>query len=949
MFKKLKRQNKDKEFEWTKNDDKVMHAIEVGDIEKLQVTLAKKGTSPTKLDGDGRTPLHVAAQKGQYPCLEVLLQLGANPRASDGQGCTALHCASKGGHLNSMHRLIKAGVPINAQDFNGKTALHFSAGSGHIESTILLLQCGASVDIPDEYGKTPFMVAASSGHAGVCKDLIDRRADVNSQDHIQKTPLMAACENGHKDTVELLIKRGARVDLCDAQGYDAKYYAEGSGQDNLAELLDSAPSVATWDVRNEEEEAYDEVAPDAVDYIDTFDVGNERADSPPPNKNQQNNIPADFPTPSRAVSMPALTNNQTDDLKELEEENDFLNEELSKVNVAHKKALERIRLLESKANEIEQVDSFKQRLEGEEMKRKEAEKEINDLKNKLSSMKLKESKDSFEEDDEDETNSVGSWGDSEDDLFGLPGTKKSPGKPLNLSMDINSPKHKSDTQRFKAEVEELRKENDNLKNQLESGEVTPAGTVSRAEFERLRLSSNGRIADLEEELASLKEELEETDRGNMVPYEEYRELKEANEEELSVVKLENIVLKDEIGNVSQRLAEMTDRKERLQEQVIEQQELQLRPVSSSSADFRYNELVQEKLEMEEIISKHSEVLAKQADDIESYKKEIGVLKTEKDALEARLGEGSGSGSKEEMEALKKENNRLQAMITKQSKAIAQQTDRMRKDKIKYSELAAERDQLVKEMQASQRTGVNGDGESEERRELEKENRRLMERVGMLERRAESEEEESMRVEELTAENWRLQDAVRKAEDEMLVKSAQLSKLHAVKTPSSQGLEAENKRLKGRNKEMEIELANKRDGEAAYSQILAENLSLKTRLSQVQDFGNGLQNGSPNSKQSAEVLAENRRLKETIKKMEGTKNDGMMNGIDDGGGGGGGGKANLKEVTRLKQQIAEMDGRHKETVNIYRAHLLSAVQDEISSEVKEALQQIVKLRHETPVT
>ena len=60
---------------------------------------------------------------------------------------------------------------------------------------------------------------------------------------------MVACENGHKDTVELLIKRGARVDLCDAQGYDAKYYAEGSGQDNLSELLDTAPSVATWDVR----------------------------------------------------------------------------------------------------------------------------------------------------------------------------------------------------------------------------------------------------------------------------------------------------------------------------------------------------------------------------------------------------------------------------------------------------------------------------------------------------------------------------------------------------------------------------------------------------------------------------------------------------------------------------------------------------------------------------
>ncbi|XP_041465699.1 ankycorbin-like isoform X2 [Lytechinus variegatus] len=940
MFKKLKRQNKDKEFEWTKNDDKVMHAIEVGDIEKLQITLAKKGTSPTKLDGEGRTPLHVAAQKGQYPCLEVLLQLGANPRASDGQGCTALHCASKGGHLNSMHRLIKAGVPINAQDFNGKTALHFSAGSGHIESTILLLQCGASIDIADEYGKTPLMVAASSGHTGVCKDLIDRRADVNSQDHIQKTPLMSACENGHRETVELLIKRGARADLCDAQGYDAKYYAEGSGQDNVAELLETAPSVATWDVRNEEEEAYDEVAPDAVDYIDTFDVNNERADSPPPNKNHQNNIEADFPTPSRAVSMPALTDKQSDDLKELEEENDFLNEELSKVNVAHKKALERIRSLESKVNDVE-VASLKERLESEEMKRKEQEKQMKDLENRLTSMKLKVSKDSFEEDEEDETNSVGSWGDSEDDLFDLPGTKKTPRTPLNLSLDLNSSKQKSDVQLLKTEIEELRKENENLKNQLESGEVTPAGTVSRAEFERLRLSSNGRIADLEEELASLKEELEESDRGNMVPYQEYQELKEANEEELSVVKLENIVLKDEIGNVSQRLAEMTDKKERLQEQVMEQQELQLRPVSSSSADFRYNELVQEKLEMEEIISKHSEVLAKQADEMEVYRKEINDLKMEKEEMEMKLGESSGS--REEMNALKKENDRLQAMITKQSKAIAQQTDRMRKDKIKYSEVVAERDGLVKEMQASQKTGSHGDGELEERRELEAENRRLMERVGLLERQFEHEEEERTKIEELTGENWRLQDTLRKAEDEMLVKSAQLSKILASKTTEHQGFEEENRQLKKRNKEIEIELSNRRDGEAQYSQILAENLSLKTRLSQLGD--GGLQNGDQDWKHSSEVFAENRKLKETIKKMEGT-HDGLMNGMD---GGGGGGKANLKEVTRLKQQIAEMDARHRDTVNIYRAHLLSAVRDEISPDVKEALQQIVKLRNETPVT
>ena len=42
--------------EWGKNDDKLIQAVEAGDIEKLQAALAKKGTSPIKMDPDGRVP-----------------------------------------------------------------------------------------------------------------------------------------------------------------------------------------------------------------------------------------------------------------------------------------------------------------------------------------------------------------------------------------------------------------------------------------------------------------------------------------------------------------------------------------------------------------------------------------------------------------------------------------------------------------------------------------------------------------------------------------------------------------------------------------------------------------------------------------------------------------------------------------------------------------------------
>ena len=42
--------------EWGKNDDKLMQAVEAGDIEKLQAALAKKGTSAIKMDPEGRVP-----------------------------------------------------------------------------------------------------------------------------------------------------------------------------------------------------------------------------------------------------------------------------------------------------------------------------------------------------------------------------------------------------------------------------------------------------------------------------------------------------------------------------------------------------------------------------------------------------------------------------------------------------------------------------------------------------------------------------------------------------------------------------------------------------------------------------------------------------------------------------------------------------------------------------
>lgn len=41
--------------EWNKNDDRLLQAVENGDVEKVASLLGKKGASATKLDSEGKT------------------------------------------------------------------------------------------------------------------------------------------------------------------------------------------------------------------------------------------------------------------------------------------------------------------------------------------------------------------------------------------------------------------------------------------------------------------------------------------------------------------------------------------------------------------------------------------------------------------------------------------------------------------------------------------------------------------------------------------------------------------------------------------------------------------------------------------------------------------------------------------------------------------------------
>ncbi|KAG1365771.1 E3 ubiquitin-protein ligase XB3 [Cocos nucifera] len=74
-------------------------------------------------DGDGATPLHLAARQGRADCLHILLDNGALVSASTGgysyPGSTPLHLAARGGYLDCVRELLAWGADRKQRDSSG--------------------------------------------------------------------------------------------------------------------------------------------------------------------------------------------------------------------------------------------------------------------------------------------------------------------------------------------------------------------------------------------------------------------------------------------------------------------------------------------------------------------------------------------------------------------------------------------------------------------------------------------------------------------------------------------------------------------------------------------------------------------------------------------------------------------------------------------------------------
>ncbi|XP_036035291.1 inversin isoform X5 [Onychomys torridus] len=186
--------------------------------------LLKAGADINKTDHSQRTALHLAAQKGNYRFMKLLLTRRANWMQKDLEEMTPLHLTTRHKSPKCLALLLKFMAPgeVDTQDKNKQTALHWSAYYNNPEHAKLLIKHDSNIGIPDIEGKIPLHWAAnhkdpSAVHTVRCiLDAAPTESLLNWQDYEGRTPLHFAVADGNLTVVDVLTS----YESCNITSYD---------------------------------------------------------------------------------------------------------------------------------------------------------------------------------------------------------------------------------------------------------------------------------------------------------------------------------------------------------------------------------------------------------------------------------------------------------------------------------------------------------------------------------------------------------------------------------------------------------------------------------------------------------------------------------------------------------------------------------------------------------
>ena len=169
--------------------------------------LLDKGAE-VEINREGRTPLHIAAAKGNLAIVKSLIKHECEVDITDSYGFTPFSLGCLRGHLDVVKYIVEyARVGTN---FNMEDGLHRASECGHVEVLDYLIWKSADVNSVNSLGESALSIAVR-GQPKSVDLLLKNHAIINTVDKRGYAPLQHAIIREQNDIAVTLIRHGAHL------------------------------------------------------------------------------------------------------------------------------------------------------------------------------------------------------------------------------------------------------------------------------------------------------------------------------------------------------------------------------------------------------------------------------------------------------------------------------------------------------------------------------------------------------------------------------------------------------------------------------------------------------------------------------------------------------------------------------------------------------------------